>query len=403
MIVTMIFVDMIRNNDDRDDDKNRPRIETRIVTMIGTDEDRDEDKMIKAVHYQITDPGTRWIKDAEIAVDSNGPLDAGRCLTPNVIKVEGGYRMYYHGFGPKRPNPESKGYILSAFSTDGENWKKEPGVRLDAGGEGAEHYIWAPDVIPLPDGGYRMYVEGRTEQASGGARSAIISALSDDGLVWEREPGIRLGSEHASYGAPRCLYLDPGRDGQSSRYRLYVSASPFPDRAPPPGGVNGRNIVSAVSGDGLHFELEPGVRVAQENELESYSVYAPEVLRLGEGGYRMYYAGWVAAPEVPAGSKYHGRIFSAISRDGLDWRKDPGICLDNGGRWDTAKASEPCVIDLPDGGFRMFYEACDLKGRWRIASATSAASPRSPGCSSGERSKAHPSRASGHSLTTPAS
>ena len=88
----------------------------------------------------------------------------------------------------------------------------------------------------------------------------------------------------------------------------------------------------------------------------------------------MYYAGWVAAPEVPAGSKYHGRIFSAFSRDGLDWRKDPGICLDNGGRWDTAKASEPCVIDLADGRFRMFYEACDLEGRWRIASATSVAS-----------------------------
>jgi hypothetical protein len=28
------------------------------------------------------------------------------------------------------------------------------------------------------------------------------------------------------------------------------------------------------------------------------------------------------------------------------------------------------VIDLPDGRFRMFYEACDMEGRWRIASAT---------------------------------
>ena len=335
---------------------------------------RDSDNMTRAVHYQVVDPGTRWTKDADIAIDSDGPLDANRALTPNVIKVDGGYRMYYHGFGPGRPNPDSKGYILSAFSTDAEQWQKEPGVRLDAGGEGAEHYIWSPDVIPLPDGGYRMYVEGRTEQAGGGTRSAIISALSDDGLVWEREPGVRLGSEHASYGAPRCLYLDPGPDGESSRYRLYASASPFPDRAPSPGGFNGRNIVSAVSDDGLHLALEPGVRIAQESELESYSVYAPEVLRLGEGGYRMYYAGWVAAPDIPAGSKYHGRIFSATSRDGLNWRKDPGICLDNGGRWDTAKASEPCVIDLPDGRFRLFYEACDLEGRWRIASATSAAS-----------------------------
>ena len=88
----------------------------------------------------------------------------------------------------------------------------------------------------------------------------------------------------------------------------------------------------------------------------------------------MYYAGWTSAPEVPRGSKYHGRIFSAFSADGLQWIKDPGICIDNGGPWDAAKASEPCVIDLADGRFRMFYEACDLAGRWRIASATSVAS-----------------------------
>ena len=129
-----------------------------------------------------------------------------------------------------------------------------------------------------------------------------------------------------------------------------------------------------MSGDGLHFDMEPGVRIAREKELEAYEVYAPEVLRLGTGGCRMYYAGWVSAPEVPAGSKFHGRIFSAFSDDGLRWRKDPGICIDNGGRWDAAKASEPCLIDLADGRFRMFYEACDLEGRWRIASATSAAS-----------------------------
>ena len=196
----------------------------------------------------------------------------------------------------------------------------------------------------------------------GDVTSAVVSALSSDGLVWEKEPGIRLGSANGSYGAPRCLHLDPGPGGDGPRFRLY--ASDFRDH----------QIVSAASGDGLRFDMETGVRIARERELEAYEVYAPEVLRLGTGGYRMYYAGWVSAPEVPAGSKFHGRIFSAFSDDGLHWRKDPGICLDNGGRWDAAKASEPCLIDLADGRFRMFYEACDLEGRWRIASATSAAS-----------------------------
>ena len=318
------------------------------------------DRMVRSVHFQEVDPGLRWVKDAEVAINSDGPLDSDRTLTPNVVEMDDGFRLYYHGFGPQRPKVDSKGYILSAFSTDAEKWTKEPGVRMDAGGEGAEHYIWSPDVIPLPDGGYRMYYEGKTERAGGQVKSAVVSALSADGLVWEREPGLRLGGENTSYGAPRCLYLGTGAGGP--RYRLYAS------------DFNHNHIVSAVSDDGLSFALEAGVRVPRERDFESFSVYAPEVLRLGQGGYRMYYAGWVSAPEVAAGSKYHGRIFSAFSRDGLHWRKDPDICLDNGGRWDAAKASEPCIIDLPDGRFRMFYEACDLEGRWRIASATSPAS-----------------------------
>lgn len=330
------------------------------------------DSMVRSVHFQEEDPGISWIKDSEVAIDSNGPLDAVRTLTPNVLKMEGGFRMYYYGLGPESPKPDSKGYILSAFSPDAEQWEKEPGVRMDAGGEGAEDYLWSPDVIPLPDGRYRMYVEGKTEQARDGVKAAIVSAISTDGLVWEKEPGIRLGSEDVSYGAPRCLYIDSTSGGP--QYRLYASASPYPGSDTPPGAFNDHNIISAVSDDGLLFEMESGIRVPQDRELESFSVYAPEVLRLGTGGYRMYYAGWVSAPEVSAGSKYHGRIFSAFSQDGLQWTKDPDICLDNGGRWDTVKASEPCIIDLADGRFRMFYEACDATGRWRIASATSATS-----------------------------
>ena len=315
--------------------------------------------MLKSIHYQKTDPGLRWNKDSDIAIDSGRGLEADRALTPNVIKIDGGYRMYYHGLGPG-----SILGILSAFSADAAQWESEPGIRLPAGGEWATQCIWSPDVIPLPDGGYRMYFEGKWQDADDSVRSAIVSAVSDDGLVWEQEPGARLGGENGSYGAPRCLYIDSAPGNRASRYRLYAS------------DFEAHQIVSAKSDDGLQFELEPGVCISREKKLESYEVYAPEVLRLAAGGYRMYYAGWVPAPEVPAGSKFHGRIFSAFSEDGLQWLKDPDVCLDNGGPWDTVKASEPCIIDLADGRFRMFYEACDLEGRWRIASATSHSVPR---------------------------
>ena len=59
------------------------------------------DEMAKAIHYHEADPGIHWVKDADVAIDSDGPLDASRTLTPNVVEMDGGYRMYYHGFGPQ--------------------------------------------------------------------------------------------------------------------------------------------------------------------------------------------------------------------------------------------------------------------------------------------------------------
>ena len=59
------------------------------------------DSMVRSVHYQEVDPGLKWVKDTDVAIDSNGPLDAIRTLTPNVLKMEDGYRMYYYGLGPE--------------------------------------------------------------------------------------------------------------------------------------------------------------------------------------------------------------------------------------------------------------------------------------------------------------
>jgi len=73
----------------------------------------------RSVHYQPTDPGLHWVKDPEIAIDLDSPLDSQKILTPNVVKLpDGGYRMYYTGYGPGRPVEGSQGYVLSAFSED---------------------------------------------------------------------------------------------------------------------------------------------------------------------------------------------------------------------------------------------------------------------------------------------
>ena len=305
---------------------------------------------LEAVHFQETDPGGRWSKDPHIAIDLDHPLDSERILTPNVIHLPaGGYRMYYTGLGLDRRDRDALGYILSAVSEDAVTWDKDPGVRVDLFPPHASARTLCPDVIPLAEGGFRMYFEARSPDRP----TVILSARSVDGLDWTPEPGVRFGDDTWSYGTPRCLYIEAG-------YRLYFHRYTFPLR---PGLGSGNHIISAVSSDGLAFEEEDGVRIAQETDRETYSVYAPEVIRLGDGSYRMYYSGWSEA--------IRGGVFTATSSDGLLWRKDPRPCIELGGVWDSSMVSEPCVIDLDDGRSRLFYEACDATENYRILSATS--------------------------------
>ena len=316
---------------------------------------------LRAVHFQETDPGTRWRKDDRIAIDLDSPLDSECVLTPNVIRLAtGGYRMYYLGRGPARTSPDAAAYILSAFSENGDSWQKETGIRVDVHPPHAAKCTMCPDVIPLAGGGYRMYYEARTE----GRPTVVLSATSADGLSWVLEPGVRFGNDNWSYGSPRCLYIHDSALGADYRFRLYFHRYTYEQgRSGLVASDAGNVIISAVSKDGLHFEEEDGVRIAQETEREANAVYAPEVIRLGDGTYRMYYPPWC--------DQFKGGVFTATSRDGLTWTKEPDPVVELGGPWDSNMVSEPCVIELPDGRSRMFYEAKDADGSARILSATS--------------------------------
>ena len=329
-------------------------------------------------HTVSNDPGTIWAKDTKPAVDtppdgetdpapeSAWPASAARTgiygvVTPHVVPAASdGWRMYYTQILPRPGYPAGANdydnattRILSATSAEGVTWSPEAGVRLTASQGGAGDYrVVSPEVVPLTDGSERLRMYFECNPGAQSVASSIRSALSDDGgTTWAVEPGERF-SAGGSYNSPRIIFLDDGR------WRLYCS-----DR--------GVGIVSAISEDGgVTFEREAGERIVPTTSYEAMTTFAPEVLRITGGGYRMYFAGYSAMDCA--------HVLSATSEDGLHWDKEPEPVIAPGGPLDRSKCSEMCVmpIETNDGpAFRMFYEACDgtapdERGVWRIISAT---------------------------------
>jgi hypothetical protein len=380
-------------------------------------------ELLPTHHLASGDPGTVFIKDeGPAAIDLDTPLDDLKLLTPNVVTLPGGagYRMYYTGMGRGRPTDHAQGYILSAVSPDAITWAKEAGIRLDVDVHPRSTLrTLCPDVVALPSGGWRMYWEGRAP----GRANVILSATSSNGISFAPEAGIRVQDpdEQLSYGAPRVVPLPPSHGGG---WRMYPSESFFVGRGNwKPGGPSQGHIVSYHSKDGLSFTREEGICVGQEFGLEAYGLYAPDVLHLPGGGWRMYYAAWEPAPAAPAGEREDdgaddfanvadvyshttgedfvtesikvdlagatARLYSATSADGRAWTKDfdgslstallgPGDPSTARGAMDAVHLTEPCVAELPDGRHRLWYECCDADGRWRICSATTPAAPDRP-------------------------
>lgn len=235
---------------------------------------------------------SRWHKEPGARVASSRPLDDAKVQGPCIVRrPDGGFRLFYTAIGSARPFRDCQGYILSAVSDDGISFRTEPGIRL-APQPDIPHMslrVLVPSVKRCGDGGWRMYFESR---GPADRPTVIASAVSSDQLQWELEDGIRLETA-GGVGGPRFLTLPDGRG------RLHCFRSEYGPGGPGRGPRIGTTIVSAVTTDGLRFDWEPGARLRdRETDYDSAGITAPEVIppRASGGEWTMYYSAWQDPP-----------------------------------------------------------------------------------------------------------
>jgi hypothetical protein len=336
----------------------------------------------------------RWRKESGARIEGTRELDRAKVQAPCITRSpDGGFRLFYTAIGPGKPFRDCQGYILSAISNDGLGFTPEPGIRLapDPAIAQMSLRVLAPSLAVLPDGSRRVYFEARGPAS---LPTAIMSAISDDLLEWRIEPGIRFGAP-GGVGAPRYVQLLDGRG------RLYCLESIHAGGSPAHGPRIATRVISAVTADGLHFEREAGIRLAdRQGEVDSAGITAAEPVP--GTPWRMLYSAWqdvapgtvvpahpsAVAAAVASGasadfaaasiaadmSGYRSRILMAHSDDGLNWIRD-GVVIEGDGyegdEIDAVHAEDMSLVALDDGRWRMYYAACDAHGVWRIASAIS--------------------------------
>jgi hypothetical protein len=180
--------------------------------------------------------------------------------------------------------------------------------------------------VRLPDGRGRIYCFSRAD-------ASIVSAVTDDGLMFRWEPGDRIratGTGLETAGITAADVLAPTAPGEPWTMLYSAWQDVPPGTVVPP-----------------HPSSDPAL--ADDPTLD----FAAASIAADMAGFR-------------------SRIFAATSDDGLSWRRT-GLALEGdgyGGRdVGAVHAEDMSVIRLDDGRWRMYYAACDASGTWRVASA----------------------------------
>jgi len=269
--------------------------------------------------------------------------------------VEGLFKMWYTGFDRER---YAIGY---ATSRDGLRWERYPDnpVLASTGGEWDREGVGFPAVVHV-NGKYYMYFT-RLKRARAHRDAALGSAISDDGVRWERlEDPILLPGAAGVYDARALVGPEVFLDDGGTWHLLYAGGRDFP------GDDDGRWVIlHATSSNGISWRVDPepvltGEVVGMEDALN------PEVLQLSDGSY------WLTFSARVEHSHFH--LFLARSDDGVTWQlvsREELLKPGEPGRFDEKALNHPALV-LHEGKLHLFYTGYDRRNRRAIGLAIGA-------------------------------
>ncbi len=238
-----------------------------------------------------------------------------------------------------------------AFSTDLKTWTLDPNDVCSTSGDLCSISPSRTGVQQLPDGRLRMFL----------LTAGLSSAISSDGVVWTKEPGMRFTADPSSIyeRANNTIRWTSFVSSPDGTLRMYYRGGVTPGSAGTPAYYNNTftsgMILSAVSQDnGLTWAREPGVRInplvqgpvvnltakdgTTQTQFDCEDFTAVTLKENGRQVYRVYCSG--AAD---------GAV-SYISDDGLSFALEGQLPADRNG---------PKAIVLPDGRIWLIPNAQD--------------------------------------------
>jgi sucrose-6-phosphate hydrolase SacC (GH32 family) len=212
--------------------------------------------------YAFSLDGIHWTRynngTPVLDVGTGNAWDKGWLDTPEIVRGNNGYHLYYYG-DTIQQSPWKSAAIGVAHSPDGIHWTKDPlNPIFTKGNTGQWDQTWVESPAVLYDntsGEYKMWYNG-VDTANW--RIHIGLATSNDGIHWTRYPGnpILSAGNWGSYddmwlGTPAVIY-------KGGKYEMWYSSTSTRSYNPPLSKFDTINICYATSTNGINWIKFPG-------------------------------------------------------------------------------------------------------------------------------------------------